>query len=338
MKANLKMLNTAFTLIFMAEAVIKIIAINWAQYWSRGWNRLDFILVAVSAVDLIIISNVNTPNMEESSFDSRATVRAMGAMRVLRVVRLVRKSRQVMQLFQMMKDAAGYFANAILVYILMLIMFSILAMNLFGTVNRGSYLHDRANFETFWYSMLTLFRAASSDDWNELSYGASLQEPHCQEIDGNCGNFWLSRVFFFVFNIIMALIFMNLLAAVFLENFDDIEMKASYRVNTDDLRRFQHTWLFYDPSGTGWVSLRDMPELLREVGPPIGVPKRSQDSEILKLLRSKKLKVPNGSRSPLVGDTSVLVKSDAVFYYDILFALCWRVCGVSMKRNEMVEE
>jgi hypothetical protein len=337
MKSNLKGLNTAFNLIFMAEAAVKIIAVNWAQYWSRGWNRLDFILVALSAVDLVIISNLNSPKMEES-FDSRATVRAIGALRVLRVLRLVRKSRQVMQLFQMMRDSAGYFANALLVYLLMLIMFSILAMNLFGTVNRGSYLHDRANFETFWYSMLTLFRAASSDDWNELSYGAGLQEPHCQEAENNCGHFWFSRVFFFTFNVIMALVFMNLLAAVFLENFDDIEMKARYRVNTDDVRRFQHCWLYYDPSGSGWISMRDLPDLLREVGAPIGVPKRSTNSEILRLLRSKKLQVPNGMHSPLEGDTSVLVNSDGVYYHDILFSLCWRCCGVAMQSSNLVEE
>ena len=36
-----------------------------------------------------------------------------------------------------------------------IVMFSILAMNLFGNVSRGSYLHDRANFETFGSSMLT---------------------------------------------------------------------------------------------------------------------------------------------------------------------------------------
>jgi hypothetical protein len=337
MKSNLKVLNSAFNLIFMVEAAVKIFAISWGQYWSRGWNRLDFILVALSAVDLVIISNLNTPKMEQS-FDSRATVRAIGALRVLRVLRLVRKSRQVIQLFQLMKDSAGYFANALLVYLLMLIMFSILAMNLFGTVNRGSYLHDRANFETFWYSMLTLFRAASSDDWNELSYGSGLQQPHCQEADNNCGHFWVSRTFFFIFNIIMALIFMNLLAAVFLENFDDIEMKAHYRVNTDDIRRFQHCWLYYDPSGSGWIPMRDLPDLLREVGPPIGVPKRATNSEILRLLRSKKLRVPNGMRSPLVGDSSVLVKSDEVQYYDILFSLCWRCCGVAMPTNNLVVE
>jgi hypothetical protein len=64
-------------------------------------------------------------------------------------------------------------------YILLLIVFSILAMNLFGTVSRGSYLHDRAHFETFGWSMLTLFRAASSDDWNELSCPLrSIVAPH----------------------------------------------------------------------------------------------------------------------------------------------------------------
>ena len=328
-KSNLQLVNTVFTIIFMAEAVIKIVAINWAQYWHRGWNRLDFVLVALSVFDLVIISNIDAPKMNESAFDSRTTVRAMQALRVLRVFRLVRKSVQVKQLFEMIKDSIGYFSNAVLVYMLMLVMFSILAMNLFGNVSRGSYLHDRANFETFGSSMLTLFRAASSDDWNELSYGAGLDAPHCTA--DSCGNFWISKFFFFVFNIVMALIFMNLLAAVFLENFDDIEMKAKYKVNTDDIRKFQHVWLFFDPSGTGWISLRDVPALLRDVGPPLGVPRRAQNAEILKLVRSAKLKVPNGMSGPLMGEASVLVKSNSVGYYDLIFALAWRVCGVTVR-------
>jgi hypothetical protein len=35
-----------------------------------------------------------------------------------------------------------------------------------------------------------------------------------------------SRLFFMVYHVSMGLIFMNILAAVFLENFDDIEMKS----------------------------------------------------------------------------------------------------------------
>ena len=70
---------------------------------------------------------------------------------------------------------------------------------------------------------LTLFRAATSDDWNELSYG-------CDGGDGDPQHSIVeqipSRIFFMVYHISMGLIFMNILAAVFLENFDDIEMKS----------------------------------------------------------------------------------------------------------------
>jgi hypothetical protein len=68
------------------------------------------------------------------------------------------------------------------------------------------------------------------------------------------------------------------------------------------------------------------------------VPKRATNSEILRLVRSEKLRVPNGMRSPLVGDASVLVKLDEVYYYDMLFSLCWRCCGVAMKSSDLVQE
>lgn len=40
---------------------------------------------------------------------------------------------------------------------------------------------------------------------------------------------------------------MNILAAVFLENFDDIEMKSRYKVDAESVHRFQHMWVEFDP-------------------------------------------------------------------------------------------
>lgn len=124
-----ELLNKLFTLIFIIECVAKIMAINFSTYWSQSWNRMDFVLVTISVVDLIVLEFT----------DADQDIRAFGALRVLRVFRLVRKSRQVKLLFEMIMQSWSYLANAILVYLLLLIMFSILAMNLFGDLPRGRF-------------------------------------------------------------------------------------------------------------------------------------------------------------------------------------------------------
>jgi len=330
---QLEFWNLIFSLIFIAEAVIKILAINFRTYWAGYWNRLDLVLVILSLLDLVVLEVLKAD----------AEVRAFGALRVLRIFRLVRKSKQVKMLFEMIQQSWSYLMNSIFLYLLLLVMFSILAMNMFGDLERGRYLHDRAHFETFPTAMLTLFRAATSDDWNELSYGA----------DGEDGNGdssvkqIQSRLFFMVYHVSMGLIFMNILAAVFLENFDDIEMKSKYKVDTQTIRRFQFKWVERDPSGTGTMPIDKLPEFLRSIGPPLGFPARAQDNEILRLISSGALRAPDGGskeqkKDPetkqrgsgkLEGDTQIVVPGGMVNYHDLLFALAWKVMGVKFDKG-----
>jgi hypothetical protein len=144
---QLEFWNLIFSLIFIAEAVIKILAINFRTYWAGYWNRLDLVLVILSLLDLVVLEVLKAD----------AEVRAFGALRVLRIFRLVRKSKQVKMLFEMIQQSWSYLMNSIFLYLLLLVMFSILAMNMFGDLERGRYLHDRAHFETFPTAMCAIW-------------------------------------------------------------------------------------------------------------------------------------------------------------------------------------
>ena len=43
-----------FTIIFACESAAKMIAFNPKVYFSDGWNRFDFVIVAVSIPDLFM--------------------------------------------------------------------------------------------------------------------------------------------------------------------------------------------------------------------------------------------------------------------------------------------
>ena len=53
--------NLVFTYIFIAEAVLKLIAQLPRSYFSDSWNRFDFFLVAGSIVDLLLSNVVSEP-------------------------------------------------------------------------------------------------------------------------------------------------------------------------------------------------------------------------------------------------------------------------------------
>jgi hypothetical protein len=53
-EAALENINLGFTLIFMMEAIFKIIGLGPKSYFHINWNRFDFFVVVASIIDLIL--------------------------------------------------------------------------------------------------------------------------------------------------------------------------------------------------------------------------------------------------------------------------------------------
>lgn len=51
---------------------------------------------------------------------------------------------------------------------LILFTFTVAGMNLFSTVPYGDYITRNANFETFYLSFTTLWRACTGENWNGI--------------------------------------------------------------------------------------------------------------------------------------------------------------------------
>ena len=47
-------INLAFTVVFIVEFLIKIIAYGAQGYFYKGWNQFDFSVVCVSIIDIIM--------------------------------------------------------------------------------------------------------------------------------------------------------------------------------------------------------------------------------------------------------------------------------------------
>ena len=74
-------------------------------------------------------------------------------------------------MFQTLVYSLPALANVGSVLFLFFFIFAVLGMNLFGKVRvTGNFLNRYANFETFGYSMLTLFRMATGEAWNGIMH------------------------------------------------------------------------------------------------------------------------------------------------------------------------
>ena len=85
---------------------------------------------------------------------------------------------------------------------------------------RGQSLNEHANFESFRFAMLTLFRVATHDEWVGVMADCAVRPPHCDAAAGTCGTI-ATYPFFLSFVIIVSIIMLNLLTAVIIENFEN---------------------------------------------------------------------------------------------------------------------
>ena len=50
--------NLAFSIVFIIEAILKIVSLGFGVYLRNGWNKLDFFIVMSSIIDIIITYSV----------------------------------------------------------------------------------------------------------------------------------------------------------------------------------------------------------------------------------------------------------------------------------------
>ena len=116
-----------FTLVFVAELVLKLIGLGMRNYFKSHFNRLDFVVVSISLVDLILFSTVFKEDDSDHLF-----IKSLKVLRLLRAIRLARIWRQfrsiLKHIWQSMVDVSVF---TLLLGILIFI-FAMLGMELFA--------------------------------------------------------------------------------------------------------------------------------------------------------------------------------------------------------------
>ena len=88
----------------------------------------------------------------------------MGVARALqfgRVMRLLRYFKGIEQLFEVLSMSLPAMLNVVVLFLLMLFVFAVLGMQLFGSVRNGPWLAELADFKTFPQALLTLFQVVA---------------------------------------------------------------------------------------------------------------------------------------------------------------------------------
>lgn len=241
-----------------------------------------------------------------------------GLLRVVRVFRLARLLRFFESakgirslLFALVKSLPGLANIGCLLFLFMFI-YACIGMSLWGNIKHTGYLDDVVNFETFFSSLLLLFRIATAAGWNTILEPMMVTPPDCDpnmngQPNGDCGIPWLAVVYFVSYILLIFLVTVNMYIAVILENFNEAQQQDEIGLCEEDMDAYIATWETYDPEATQFIHYRDVTHFLDALDPPLRIPKPNEEE-------AAALNVP-------------VRQGDMVHCLDLMLALVKRVIG-----------
>ncbi|MCJ8731267.1 hypothetical protein PDJAM_G00197620 [Pangasius djambal] len=271
----LKHLNTAFTVLFSMECILKIMAFGFMNYFRDTWNIFDFITVLGSITEIIVdLQSVNIFNM---SF--------LKLFRAARLIKLLRQGYTIRILLWTFVQSFKALPYVCLLIAMLFFIYAIIGMQVFGNIklNDESHINQHNNFKTFFGALMLLFRSATGESWQEIMLSC-LASQECEpdpsiappfispDHEGGCGTdfayfYFVSFIFFSSF------LMLNLFVAVIMDNFEYLTRDSSI-LGPHHLDEFVRIWGEYDRAACGRIHYTAMYEMLTHMSPPLGLGKK----------------------------------------------------------------
>ena len=158
--------NYMFTVIFIAEAIIKVIALKGA-YFRDNWNRFDFLIAIISFVGIIL------DQLDVVDIGGKATI--IRTFRVVRLFKIVKRAKVLKLITDTLIVTLPHLMNVGGLLLLILYIYAILGMQLFAKIKLQDLgLTQRWNFQNFFNAFLMLIRISTGEEW-ELVMMASVR-------------------------------------------------------------------------------------------------------------------------------------------------------------------
>ncbi|XP_051567838.1 sodium channel protein type 2 subunit alpha-like isoform X2 [Myxocyprinus asiaticus] len=200
--------NLVFTGIFTAEMCLKVIALYPYYYFQEGWNIFDGIIVSLSLMEL------GLANVEGLS--------VLRSFRLLRVFKLAKSWPTLNMLIKIIGNSVGALGNLTLVLAIIVFIFAVVGMQLFGKSYRECVCHisedcelPRWHMDDFFHSFLIVFRVLCGE-WIETMWD-------CMEVAGQT----MCLIVFMMVMVIGNLVVLNLFLALLLSSFSADNLAAT---------------------------------------------------------------------------------------------------------------
>ncbi len=178
--------------VFVVEAAVKLTAVapRFERYFRDGWNLFDFSVLVLALI----------PATGQFALIARLA-------RLLRVLRLVTVVPQLRVIVATLIRSLPGLGHVMLLLLVLYYVYAVAGVHLFGD-------HDPTHWRSLGIALLTLFRVMTLEDWTDVMYVAMELHP-------------MSWLFFVSFVLIAAVIMINLVIAVVINNLHDARLEAT---------------------------------------------------------------------------------------------------------------
>ncbi|NXJ54563.1 SCN5A protein, partial [Spizaetus tyrannus] len=180
-KSMLNVGNLVFTGIFTAEMILKIIALDPYYYFQQHWNIFDSVIVTLSLIELSLPKHKGKKERRKGGMLS-----VLRSFRLLRVFKLAKSWPTLNTLIKIIGNSLGALSNLTLVLAIIVFIFAIVGMQLFGR-SYGENSHKinkngkpRWHMMDFFHSFLVIFRILCGE-WIETMWDCMVvaEQPLC---------------------------------------------------------------------------------------------------------------------------------------------------------------
>ncbi len=187
--------------VFVVEAAVKLTAVapRFARYFGDGWNLFDFTVLVLAFIP--------------DTGDFALIARLARLLRVLRVITVVPQLRLIIA--TLIRSLPGL-GNVMLLLSVVYYVYAVAGVHLFRD-------HDPVHWNSLGIALLTLFRVMTLEDWTDVMYVAMELHP-------------MSWLFFVSFVMLAAVIMINLVIAVVINNLADARLEVTAADGEETLR------------------------------------------------------------------------------------------------------
>ncbi|XP_053327694.1 voltage-dependent T-type calcium channel subunit alpha-1H isoform X2 [Spea bombifrons] len=229
----LKYCNYLFTIVFVFEAVLKLVAFGFRRFFKDRWNQLDLAIVLLSIMGITL----EEIEINASLPINPTIIRIMRVLRIARVLKLLKMATGMRALLDTVVQALPQVGNLGLLFMLLFFIYAALGVELFGKLicndeNPCEGLSRHATFENFGMAFLTLFRVSTGDNWNGIMKD-TLRE--CSSDDKHCLSYLpiISPVYFVTFVLIAQFVLVNVVVAVLMKHLEESNKEAKEDAEMD---------------------------------------------------------------------------------------------------------